>query len=108
MYEKLELWIDGQWRQGSTGVTEPVLNPATEEILAELPHASEADLDEALGAAERSFREWRAVNPYKRSALLHRVADLLQWLVMPDRRLPDHSETSVFLSRKLCRQLTHR
>ena len=27
MYTKLELWIDGVWRQGSEGKSEPVLNP---------------------------------------------------------------------------------
>ena len=39
-YENLELLIDGKWRAGSTGKTEPVYNPATGEVLAELPHAS--------------------------------------------------------------------
>jgi succinate-semialdehyde dehydrogenase/glutarate-semialdehyde dehydrogenase len=78
MYTKLELWIDGQWRQGSEGRTEPVLNPANESVLAELPHASEADLDEALAAADRAFGEWSRVNPYKRAALLHRVANLIR------------------------------
>jgi succinate-semialdehyde dehydrogenase/glutarate-semialdehyde dehydrogenase len=78
MYEKLELWIDGEWRQGSTGVTEPVLNPATEEVLADLPHASEADLDQALEVAQRTFRSWSRTNPYERAALLHRIAALLR------------------------------
>ena len=78
MYTKLELWIDGQWRQGSEGKSEPVINPANESVLAELPHASEADLDEALAATDRAFREWRHSNPYKRAALLHKVADLIR------------------------------
>jgi succinate-semialdehyde dehydrogenase/glutarate-semialdehyde dehydrogenase len=78
MYTKLELWIDGVWRQGSEGKTESVINPAKESVLAELPHASEADLDEALAAAERSFRKWRKTNPYHRAALLHKVADLIR------------------------------
>ena len=56
MYEKLELLIDGEWRQGSEGKTEPVINPATEEVLAECPHASTADMDQALDAAEGHFR----------------------------------------------------
>ena len=32
-YEKLELLIDGNWRQGSSSKTEPVINPANNETL---------------------------------------------------------------------------
>ena len=56
MYEKLELLINGQWRQGSEGKTEPVYNPATGEVLGQLPHASTADLDEALAASEKAYQ----------------------------------------------------
>ena len=52
-YEKLELFIDGEFRQGSEGKTEDVINPADESVLGELPHASKADLDEALAAWTR-------------------------------------------------------
>ncbi|MGI9405568.1 MAG: aldehyde dehydrogenase family protein, partial [Hyphomicrobiaceae bacterium] len=60
-YEKLELLIGGRFRQGSEGKTEPVLNPATEEVLGELPHASPADLDDALKASEEGFGVWKAM-----------------------------------------------
>jgi len=43
--EKLELLIAGEWCQGSEGKTEALLNPATEEVLAQVPHASASDLD---------------------------------------------------------------
>jgi succinate-semialdehyde dehydrogenase/glutarate-semialdehyde dehydrogenase len=56
MYETLELLINGKWRQGSGGKTEPVYNPATGEVLGELPHASTADLDEALAASEKPIK----------------------------------------------------
>lgn len=78
MYEKLELYIDGHWRQGSQGASEPVINPADEAVLGELPHASQADLDEALAASQRAFDQWRKVNPYQRSALLKKVAALIR------------------------------
>ena len=77
MYEKLELLIDGEWRQGSEGKSEPVINPATEEVLAECPHASVADMDQALGAAERAFPEWRAKPAWDRSAILREAARLM-------------------------------
>ena len=51
MYEELALYIDGEFRQGSSGAGEDVINPATEEALAFLPHASKDDLDRALASA---------------------------------------------------------
>ena len=62
MYEELAMYIDGEWCQGSDGAGEDVINPATEETLARLPHASSADLDRALAAASRGFAEWRATS----------------------------------------------
>ena len=55
MYEELAMYIDGEWCQGSDGAGEDVINPATEEALARLPHASAADLDRALAAASRGL-----------------------------------------------------
>ena len=78
MYETLELLVDGEWRQGSDGITEDVINPATEKVLGQLPHASLADLDQALDAAERAFKSWRKVNPHERAKLLKRVAALIR------------------------------
>ncbi|MDA0655522.1 MAG: NAD-dependent succinate-semialdehyde dehydrogenase [Proteobacteria bacterium] len=77
MYEKLELYIDGTWRQGSAGISEPVINPATEEVLAEVPHASAADLEQALDCAEAAFGEWRATSPWVRAGILKQAARLM-------------------------------
>jgi succinate-semialdehyde dehydrogenase/glutarate-semialdehyde dehydrogenase len=49
----IELLIDGAWCQGSHGKSEPLINPATEEVLATLPRATEVDLDRALAACSR-------------------------------------------------------
>jgi succinate-semialdehyde dehydrogenase / glutarate-semialdehyde dehydrogenase len=77
-YEKLELLIDGNWRQGSSGAGEDILNPANEEVLAFLPHASKEDLDEALASAQRGFEVWRRVEPAERGRLLKRVGGLIR------------------------------
>ena len=74
----LQLFIDGEWLSGEGRVTQPVINPATEEIIGELPHASRADLDRALAAAERGFALWRATAPQERAKVLKRAADLLR------------------------------
>ncbi|MCB1815895.1 MAG: NAD-dependent succinate-semialdehyde dehydrogenase [Candidatus Competibacteraceae bacterium] len=78
MYPNLSLYIDGEWTQGSSGRTEPVINPATEEVLAELPHASRADLDAALDAAQRGFKLWSTKLPLERARVLKKIADLLR------------------------------
>ena len=78
MYEKLEMLIDGEWCAGSEGKTEPVINPANEEPLGDLPHASPRDLDRALAAAQRSFASWSATSAYERSNILRKAADLMR------------------------------
>ncbi|MCI0753547.1 NAD-dependent succinate-semialdehyde dehydrogenase [Teichococcus vastitatis] len=78
MYKDVQLHIDGQWRAATGGRTIPVLNPATEEQIGTVPHASEADLDEALAAAERGFHIWRRVSAFDRSKLMRKAADLLR------------------------------
>ena len=56
MYSELGLFIDGAWLDGVGRKGEEVLNPATGKALAALPHASSADLDAALAAAEKGLR----------------------------------------------------
>ena len=76
-YARLGLFIGGAWRAGATGRTLPVLNPATEEVLADLPLADPSDLDEAVEAAVRGFDAWRHLPIAARVAILHDAADRL-------------------------------
>jgi succinate-semialdehyde dehydrogenase/glutarate-semialdehyde dehydrogenase len=76
MYEKLALYIDGQFIEAEGRKTEPVVNPATGEVLGQLPHASREDLDRALAAAQRAFETWKKTSPLERSAILRKVAQL--------------------------------
>ncbi len=75
-YEALSLYIDGEFLSGDGRVTQDVVNPATGEVLAQLPHASEADLDRALKAADRAFQTWKHSSPMDRSAILRKAAEL--------------------------------
>src|SRR3954452_21352341 len=78
MYTDLALYINGSWRNGDGRSGEEVLNPATEKPLARLPHASTADLDEALEAAAKGFAIWRATSAYDRAKVLRKAANLLR------------------------------
>ncbi len=76
-YEKLELYINGTFRMGSGGDAEDVLNPATEEVIAQVPHASKADVDEALDATAAGFEIWRNKTALERQAVINKACDIL-------------------------------
>jgi succinate-semialdehyde dehydrogenase/glutarate-semialdehyde dehydrogenase len=76
MYPKLSLYIDGQFKSGEGRREQDIVNPATDEVIGRLPHATPADLDEALAAAQRAFESWRRTSPLERSKLLRKVAAL--------------------------------
>jgi succinate-semialdehyde dehydrogenase / glutarate-semialdehyde dehydrogenase len=78
MYTDLALYIDGQWLSGGGRKSEDVINPASGKVLAPLPHASRADLDAALAAAEKGFALWKATSAYDRAKILRKAADLLR------------------------------
>jgi succinate-semialdehyde dehydrogenase/glutarate-semialdehyde dehydrogenase len=75
---RLGLYINGEWLSGGGRDTQPVLNPATGQAMADLPLATDADLDAALAAAERGFKLWRAMSPEKRGAILNKTAALIR------------------------------
>jgi acyl-CoA reductase-like NAD-dependent aldehyde dehydrogenase len=54
-----------------------VIEPATEEVMAELPRAGVEEADAAIERASKAFPEWRAIDPAARSALLHDFADAI-------------------------------
>ncbi len=77
-YPAPTLFINGAWRASSDGATIPVRNPATQEVIADLPVATRDDLDEALAAADAGFKVWRAVSAYDRANILRRAAQLMR------------------------------
>jgi aminobutyraldehyde dehydrogenase len=60
---------------GETG--EPVIDPKTEEAIVDLPEASPAQVDAAVGAAAKAFETWSRTTPAERSALLLKLADAI-------------------------------
>ncbi|MEU9517242.1 NAD-dependent succinate-semialdehyde dehydrogenase [Streptomyces sp. NPDC048224] len=76
-YPAVRMYIAGEWCQGGTGRTAPIVNPATEEVIGEVPLATTADLDRALDAATEGFRIWRGTPIAERTRILHAAADLI-------------------------------
>ena len=77
-YPALSLFIDGEWLGTQGRRSQPVINPATEEVLGQLPHASVADLDRALAAAQRAWGEWRGLLPVQRGRILKKAAEIIR------------------------------
>jgi len=66
--------IGGEWVDSSGGETMEVLNPATGEVIAEVPNATAADVDRAVQAAKKALVEWRETTPGERADLLLKLA----------------------------------
>jgi succinate-semialdehyde dehydrogenase / glutarate-semialdehyde dehydrogenase len=76
-YPTLHMIIDGEHIPVGHRRTHKVINPATEEVLGELPLADAADLDRALDTAQRGFKIWRNSTAQERAAVLQGAARLM-------------------------------
>ena len=71
-------FIAGEERDALDGGTEPILNPATGETIAQAPLSGEADVDAAVEAAEGAFPDWSETPPGERALALLRLADAIE------------------------------
>jgi len=78
MAERMKMYIDGRWADARNGKTLGVVNPATEEVLEEIPYGSREDVHEAVEAAGRAFKTWSKTTAYYRAGILTRVAALIR------------------------------
>src|SRR5437773_9614533 len=70
-------FIGGEWVEAVEGGTMAVLNPATEETIAEVPSGTAADVDRAVEAAGKALPEWLDSTPAERAELLLNLADII-------------------------------
>lgn len=76
---KYDLFIDGKWVKPSSGKYFPSLNPANEEKLADIAHASSADVDLAVKAARKAYDNvWSKMSGKERGKYIFRIARLIQ------------------------------
>ena len=72
------MFINGEWHDASEGETTPIINPATEETIAEVPRGTVADVDRAVEAARKAFESWSQTTPQDRSKALYAFADAIE------------------------------
>ncbi|MEH6471325.1 MAG: aldehyde dehydrogenase family protein [Halopseudomonas sp.] len=77
MSQQHHLTIGQQTVAGALGGFD-VLNPATEEVIAECPQASTEQLDQAVEVAQRAFEQWKRSSDDERQQLLNAIADQME------------------------------
>ncbi len=76
---RYQMYINGEWVGAENGATFTSVNPATGQTWAEVPEASEADINRAVEAAHHAFSEgaWATMTPTARGKMLRRLAEVL-------------------------------
>jgi len=70
--------VGGEFVEAERDEWERVIDPASGEVIAEVPRCAEEDVDRAVEAASRAFEGWFETTLAERAEMLHRLADVLQ------------------------------
>jgi malonate-semialdehyde dehydrogenase (acetylating) / methylmalonate-semialdehyde dehydrogenase len=73
----VSFYIDGAWEKPEGRTLAPITNPATGQTIAEVPYATEGDIDRAVRSAHQAFLKWRDVPVVDRVQVLYRYKTLL-------------------------------
>jgi aldehyde dehydrogenase (NAD+) len=76
MIEKRDFYINGEWVAPETAHDHPVIDPSTEEPIAIISLAGEADVNKAVAAAKAAFPAWMNTPPAERLALVEKLLDI--------------------------------
>lgn len=71
------MYIGGEWRPAAGPDTIAVVNPATEQVIADVPAGTAEDIDAAVRAARAAFPGWAATPPAERAAHLAALRDAM-------------------------------
>lgn len=75
--EVLRNYINGQWVQAEASQTETIFNPATGEVLGEVPLSTREELDRAVAAAKEAFTGWSSTPVPRRARIMFKYQQLL-------------------------------
>lgn len=74
----LKNYIDGYWLESQSTRLLDVHNPATGEVIAQVPMSTTDEVNEAVAAAKAAFEEWRETPPYTRARYMFRLRNLME------------------------------
>ena len=97
-----KMFINGEWVSSSSGKTKEVLNPATGQIVADVPEGNVEDAKRAIDAARNAFDKgkWPKLTPSERSLIILRLADIIERKLAELARLESINQGKPI---KLCR-----
>ncbi|MFJ5793722.1 methylmalonate-semialdehyde dehydrogenase [Bacillus atrophaeus] len=75
---KLKNYINGEWIESKTDKYEDVVNPATKEVLCQVPISTKEDIDYVVEKASQAFKKWSKVAVPRRARILFNYQQLLQ------------------------------
>ncbi|MEN3156759.1 CoA-acylating methylmalonate-semialdehyde dehydrogenase [Alkalimonas sp. NCh-2] len=78
MTKQVQLFIDGAFIDSTTEQWIPVTNPATQEVIAQAPCATAAEMSRAIESAKEAFKSWKEVPVSERARLMMRFGNLLK------------------------------
>ncbi len=72
--------IDGQWVEAASRKTFTTVNPATEDVLAQVCEGDKEDIDRAVKAARKAFEDgpWSKMTPSQRGQIVWKIGDLIE------------------------------
>src|SRR5690242_8549666 len=71
-------YVNGKWQASTAAEHREIINPATNEVLGQVPLSGAAEVDAAVQAAGRAFPEWRRTPPEDRIQYLFKLKNLLE------------------------------
>lgn len=78
MTKKVPLYINGEWVESKSDQWLDVLNPATQEVLAQVPCATMDEMEAAINSAKEAFKTWKETPVSERARVMMRYAVLLK------------------------------
>jgi len=75
-----KLFVNGEWVESKSNKTFPVYDPATEEVIAQVPDANADDVNRAVAAARAAFDDgpWATTTHQERGRVLFRLAEKIR------------------------------
>lgn len=77
-YGKLKNYIGGEWVASQSSEIQDVQNPATGEVIAQVPLSTVEEVNQAVTAAKEAFQEWRETPPLARARYMFRLKEMME------------------------------
>ena len=77
-YGRLKLFVGGKWVESKSNHIQPVMNPAKDEPIAEVPFATDEEVNNAVEAARNAFRKWSELPVTSRAGYIFRLKQKLE------------------------------